>query len=379
MLKKINKQLLLSALAAMLPIAVFAADGQEGSNINMLLIALISFIFILLFAILLLGNTLLSLGFAYRDKLRKKRTEASGVVKTLLLLIGAVMLAGNVHAQDAAQATSSAPVVIAGMLADEFYWLISVIVLELAVIFTLIILIKRMINLISDKEAKEAAKPNVKRRSFWDRINDAKPIEKEEDILLDHDYDGIRELDNSLPPWWKWGFYLTIVIGIIYLWYYHGGGNGPSSREEYIAEVEKGEREVAKYLANSANNVDENSVVMLEGADIAAGRTIFENTCSPCHAKDGGGNTIGPNLTDQYWLHGGSIKHIFKSIKYGWPDKGMKSWKDDFSPKQIAQLASFVKSLQGTTPAAPKEKQGELYIEAETTTDSTATDTEQTN
>lgn len=379
MLKKINKQLLLSALAAMLPIAVFAADGQEGSNINMLLIALISFIFILLFAILLLGNTLLSLGFAYRDKLRKKRAEASGVVKTLLLLIGAVMLAGNVQAQDAAQATSSAPAVIAGMLADEFYWLISVIVLELAVIFTLIILIKRMINLISDKEAKEATKPKVKRRSFWDRINDAKPIEKEEDILLDHDYDGIRELDNSLPPWWKWGFYLTIVIGIIYLWYYHGGGNGPSSREEYIAEVEKGEREVAKYLANSANNVDENSVVMLEGADIAAGRTIFENTCSPCHAKDGGGNTIGPNLTDQYWLHGGSIKHIFKSIKYGWPDKGMKSWKDDFSPKQIAQLASFVKSLQGTTPAAPKEKQGELYIEAETTTDSTATDTEQTN
>src|SRR5690606_21981681 len=101
----------------------------------------------------------------------------------------------------------------------------------------------------------------------------------------------------------------------------------------------------------------------------------FTKNCVACHAADGGGNAVGPNLADPYWLHGGSLKDIFKSIKYGWKDKGMKSWKDDFSPKQIAQLASFVKSLQGTTPTAPKEKQGDLYIEAE---EGTADSTQQT-
>ena len=88
-----------------------------------------------------------------------------------------------------------------------------------------------------------------------------------------------------------------------------------------------------------------------------------------------GGGSVGPNLTDEYWLHGGGINNIFKSIKYGWPDKGMKSWKDDFSPNQIAQLASYIITLKGTTPAAPKEKQGELYNDsgAAPTTDSNAT------
>jgi cytochrome c oxidase cbb3-type subunit 3 len=102
---------------------------------------------------------------------------------------------------------------------------------------------------------------------------------------------------------------------------------------------------------------------MLDEAGIASGATIFQTACAACHAKDGGGG-VGPNLTDEYWLHGGSLSDVFKSIKYGWPDKGMKSWKDDFSPKQIAELTSYIKSIKGTKPAAPKEKQGEIYQEA---------------
>jgi cytochrome c oxidase cbb3-type subunit 3 len=108
------------------------------------------------------------------------------------------------------------------------------------------------------------------------------------------------------------------------------------------------------------------------GADgIASGGTLYQQMCAACHAKDGGGG-VGPNLTDEYWLHGGSVKDIFKTIKYGYPDKGMKSWKDDYSPNQIAQITSYVKSLQGTKPAAPKDKQGELYIEAAAPADSAA-------
>jgi cytochrome c oxidase cbb3-type subunit 3 len=149
---------------------------------------------------------------------------------------------------------------------------------------------------------------------------------------------------------------------VIYLWYYHAGGNGPSSYDEYVAEVQTGEEAKAAYLAKSANNVDENTVKVLDATAIASGKTIFETNCAACHAKDGGGG-VGPNLTDEYWLHGGGVKNVFKSIKYGWPDKGMKSWKDDFSPNQIAQLASYITTLQGTKPLTPKEKQGELYNE----------------
>src|SRR5690606_2466126 len=124
-------------------------------------------------------------------------------------------------------------------------------------------------------------------------FNKAVAVEKEEDIMLDHDYDGIKELDNSLPPWWKYGFYLTILISIVYIYYYHMGGNGPSSYEEYVAEVEKGEREKAAYLATAANNVDENTVVMLDASGISAGEKSFQAMCAACHASDGGGG-VGP-------------------------------------------------------------------------------------
>jgi len=218
-----------------------------------------------------------------------------------------------------------------------------------------------MVKLISEKPELAPILKQVK-VPFWDRINDVVAIEKEQDIMLDHDYDGIRELDNNLPPWWKYGFYLTIVVAFVYIWYYHAGGSGPSSYEEYVAEVKKGEAEKAAYLAKSANNVDENTVKMGDAASVMAGQNIFQSTCAACHAKDGGGG-VGPNLTDDYWLHGGSIQDVFKSIKYGWSDKGMKSWKDDFSPKQIADIASYIKSIKGSKPAAPKDKQGELYVE----------------
>ena len=96
---------------------------------------------------------------------------------------------------------------------------------------------------------------------------------------------------------------------------------------------------------------------------LAGGQKIFSTACTPCHLADGGGS-VGPNLTDDYWIHGNTIQDIFKTIKYGYPEKGMKSWQEDYTPAQIAQLASFIKSLQGTHPAKPKEPQGILVVEA---------------
>ena len=113
------------------------------------------------------------------------------------------------------------------------------------------------------------------------------------------------------------------------------------------------------------NNIDENTVVLLSGVDIDAGKGLYVANCSACHGDKGQGG-VGPNFADEYWIHGGSISDVFKSIKYGWVDKGMKPWKDDFSPKQIAQLTSYVESFKGTNPPNPKDKQGDLYVEKST-------------
>lgn len=356
------KPIFLTILAFALPGLLKAASAVPADShaYSPVMIGLVSLVIILLFAILVLGNILRQLGFVYRDKLREKRNNEGVITKGLGVLAVLLAISGTVSAQAQAGTNSGS---MAGISSSDFYMLMGLVAVELMVIMVLSFQVRKLVKLIADApEPEHKALPKFK-PSFWDKMNDAVAVEKEADILLDHDYDGIKELDNSLPPWWKYGFYVTIVVAIVYFWYYQIG-SGPSSYDEYVAEVTAGEEAKAAYLAKAANLVDETNVKMVDDAGIAAGGVLFKSTCAACHSADGGGG-VGPNLTDDYWLHGGSIKDIFKTIKYGWPDKGMKSWKDDFSPKQIAELASYVKSIKGTTPAAPKEKQGELYIESE--------------
>jgi len=196
-------------------------------------------------------------------------------------------------------------------------------------------------------------------------------IEREADILLDHDYDGIKELDNSLPPWWKYGFYITIGIAFIYLLNFHVFGTGLNPTQEYDAEMDRAKIEKEAYEANNKDKIDEKNVPMANADGIAAGKNLFEANCIACHLKDGGG-IVGPNLTDNYWLHKGSLNDIYNTIKFGYPDKGMQPWGSKFSPKEISYLASFVKSLKGSKPATPKDPQGELYVDEVAKTDSAA-------
>lgn len=199
---------------------------------------------------------------------------------------------------------------------------------------------------------------------LWQKLQDSKPIEEEGEIELDHDYDGIKELDNNLPPWWLYGFYLSIIFAVVYLARYHVFQSAPLQIEEYEMAMAEGEKQKAEYLLTAADLVDESSVVLLTDASkIQEGATIFAANCVACHAADGGG-TVGPNLTDEYWLHGGSVKDIFTTIKYGVPDKGMISWESLLGPAKMQAVASYILSLQGTTPAAPKEPQGEKYTPA---------------
>ena len=189
----------------------------------------------------------------------------------------------------------------------------------------------------------------------------AAPIEKEADVLLDHDYDGIKELDNALPPWWKWGFYFTIVVAVIYLFRFHVIGSGPTPLEEYNNEMKVAAAEMDEFKRNNKEAFDEKTVTLADAKGIAEGKKIFTGTCVPCHGGNGEGNAVGPNLTDEYWLHGGSLGEVFKTVTDGVPDKGMQAWGKTFSPNDIKNLSSYILSLQGSKPANAKAPQGNLY------------------
>ena len=235
--------------------------------------------------------------------------------------------------------------------------------LELLILVVLLLNLKKLLRRETIAVAGTADAEETALGGWWDKVNSFVPMKEEAQIDLGHNYDGIRELDNRLPPWWLYGFYVCIVFAAIYLYRYHVAHSAPLSGEELKIELAKADADKQEYLKKAGNNVDENTVKLLTDAkDLDAAKAIFTTVCAACHKPDGGG-LVGPNLTDEYWLHGGGIKDIFKTIKYGWPEKGMKSWKDDYSPLQIAQLASYVKSLGGTKPAAPKEPQGTLYVE----------------
>ena len=143
---------------------------------------------------------------------------------------------------------------------------------------------------------------------------------------------------------------------------YHVFGIGKNPEQEYAAEMAEGKRVEDAYKAKTKNLVDENNVTMADAAGIADGEKSFKQSCVACHGQKGEGG-IGPNLTDEYWLHGASMNNIYHTIKVGYPDKGMQSWESTFNPVQMKNLASYVKSLKGTKPANGKAPQGEISAE----------------
>lgn len=336
---------------------------------------LVAIMIMLAIAIAILGNVVTSATALFRDKLRKERAAAaragieSPAVKALLLLVGSSLLSMLAFGQPTDAATTVPVVVdnsVNGLSAFTFYLLISVIAVEIAILIALVYQLKFLVGIESKRVLAPAADAVsiTPKESWWYRISKAKPLAEEQEIDLSHDYDGISELDNKLPPWWTIAFAISILFSAVYLYRYHVSHSAPLQAEELQIALKKADEEKAAYLAKSANNVDESSVKMLDADGIAAGKTLFAANCVACHGTAGEGNTVGPNLTDDYWIHGGSIGDVFKTIKYGWVEKGMRSWKDDFSPVQMAQLSSYIKSLKGTNPANAKEPQGDLYDES---------------
>lgn len=206
-------------------------------------------------------------------------------------------------------------------------------------------------------EAKHARRN--RRRRWWNKLMGLRPMSEEKELVIDHEYDGIKELDNPVPAWFNGMFYASMAFAVVYLCVYHVFGWGPNQDEEYTQEMARAEQARQEWLAQAADNVDENTVTIdTRPETVAAGLAIFTQNCAACHGSIGEGG-IGPNLADDYWLHGGEVQDIFRVIKYGVLDKGMVPWEQSLTPAQIAEVSNYIITLRGTNPPNAKEPQGE--------------------
>jgi len=179
--------------------------------------------------------------------------------------------------------------------------------------------------------------------------NNANP---QDPLLLDHEYDGIHELDNKLPRWWVWLFNLTIVFAVVYMVYYHGLHAGALMADQYKAEMVVGNalkgRAIAEFEKGMASLQPSKDPLVLTN-----GLLTFVKLCAPCHRLDGGG-LVGPNLCDDYWIHGSNFVDNLATIWNGVPAKGMVTWKNSLRSKDVYEVASYIYTLRGTHPVNPK-------------------------
>jgi cytochrome c oxidase cbb3-type subunit 3 len=279
-----------------------------------------------------------------------------------LMLLGSIT---RLFAQSAAEASNS--------IWDDpmftFYVVVGFIFMLAILVLLVAVYMLRVLNYMNQQAAQERAErlgiPYVPEPTFWEKLwqqsNDFVPVEKEASITLDHNYDGIKELDNHLPPWWTGLFLGTIAFAIVYLLFYHVFNTLPSQQAEYDTEVAIAQEQLKKLqAANPVAAIDETNVeTTTDALALAEGKQIFLNTCASCHRKDGGGD-IGPNLTDDYWKHGGTVKDIFKTVRHGVQGTNMIAWEGVISPEKMKNVSSYVLTLRGTNPANPKKPEGDL-------------------
>lgn len=356
--------LLLAGSSLVLAQVADAAVTEVRSSTNMLSVLMIIISLVLAFVVYAMGQVLLTLT---RQVMDKNKTGTN--ILPAVFIIGLMLLSVGSQAQDAAvDAVVKVLPNYGGMDATGFWVMVFVIGIETIAILVMLFFIKRIQQEMVPAKIKV---PSVAFTQWWARVNNkfftkAVAVEKEADILLDHDYDGIRELDNALPPWWKYGFIITIVFAVVYLVHFHVLGSGNNPTQEYNAEMLRAAAQQEAYQAKNKDKVDENNILLADAVGIAAGKEIFQQTCWACHGRLGEGGA-GPNLTDDYWLHKGSLNDIFHSIKTGYPDKGMQAWEKQFNPKQISNITSFIVKLSGTKPPNGKAPQGDIFTAAPVT------------
>lgn len=327
---------------------------------------LISMTIILLLAIILIAGSITTFikSDYFKEKIRKKEERDNAFKNTIMLLaafFSYMMLKNESLALSFVpnhDPESNKPWLL--IENADLYYILTINILLLGVVVYLRRVFKTFVTMVRPA-TEDAAKPG---KSAMKKLNviltDSVPIEQEAKILMDHEYDGIRELDNNLPPWWVWGFFATIIFAFIYMFHYHIFKTGDLQTAAYNKEMIQSAKDVDAYLAKMAMNVDEtNATVLTEPDALATGKAIFTANCVVCHNPKGEGN-IGPNLTDDRWIYSPDIKEIFKTIKKGTAN-GMPEHASKLNPVQIQEVASYVLSLPF---AEGKEPEGKAYNEA---------------
>ena len=282
-------------------------------------------------------------------KHKQDQVKKNQFPKIILALVGLFAATSSMAAETGASQEGFIP------FPDSIFW--GYVVVDVFLIMFIIYLSGVVKGSVADMvELKERKAFRWKRLSS--NLTNSVSIEDEGSILLDHDYDGITELDNQLPPWWKYGFYITIVWAIGYFFYYQVFEIGNLQEAEFKAEMDEGDRQIAEYKAAHPELIDADNVELLtDQASISKGKSVFDKNCVLCHMDNGGGG-IGANLTDEYWLYGNDIGGVFNTISEG-AENGMASWKAILDASEIQTVSSYILQLKYVAPPTGKEPQGD--------------------
>lgn len=337
-------------------------DGPSKVVSNPLFIILLVTALVLMGIIISLSSTIKNIAETGKEKMQKKDTNGAN-----LLILFAFIFPAQIFAQNTGPVTDKLipPMQIGGLDSWIFVVMMVLIIVELIIIFGLIRSVQQLLigfGFQKDPELAEV-KPWINWKWLDRKLTNAIPLELEATVMTDHEYDGIRELDNNLPPWWKYGFYFTILFGFVYIYNYHIAHSSPLQLQEYTSELAEADSLKKEQLKNAAASIDETNVIaLLDASSLSSAKSIFIGNCANCHGQNGEGG-VGPNMTDDYWIHGGGIQNIFKTIKYGVPAKGMIAWQAQLKPEAIQKVASYILTLQGTNPANGKAAQGTIWTD----------------
>jgi cytochrome c oxidase cbb3-type subunit 3 len=353
---------ILSIVMLVLSYPVMAQTNGGANSENQLLYGLLISLAVLFLVIIMILNNAIK-GLAENKSLWKSRFGKGGTTILALLF--------SISALDSVAVSPDATVIgVLSKFSSTFWLLVCVDIFLALIIIVQLRIFKGLIDGLKEPVAEEDVDAVLTEEApgFMDKVmqmlNRSVPVEQEADVLTDHDYDGIRELDNVLPPWWVAMFYGCIVFAFVYLVHYHVLGTGKLQIAEFEQNVMEAEEQVAAFMALQTGLVDETSVTLLtDQSRLKSGADIYSANCVACHGALGEGG-VGPNFSDQYWIHGGSINDVFKTIKYGVPSKGMISWKTQLSASQMQDVASYIFSFQGTNPPNGKAPEGDLYTPA---------------
>lgn len=330
-------------------------EGLDADTYRSIFIWQIILLTLLLFIAVFYSTTIKKISMMKIDKLKSNNN-----LNILLPIIGTGIAMGISSQGHALELSMSNEHLVTATFSDNFILLIINLIMVGLVIYLKGIIVSITNSMIPEealtkmKVKEETKKEATEEVSFASKLTGMVDMEDEKSILIDHDFDGIQELDNHLPPWWLWSFYASIVFAIGFHLVYDVFHIGPDQLGEYRTEMAEAEIAHAEYLLTAGPSFDETTVELTEDpTELENGATVFVNNCVSCH-KESGQGSIGPNLTDEYWIYGNDVKEIFTTVKFGTGVKGMPPHEKSLTAEDMRDVSSYILTLPFTEGKGPE-------------------------